>query len=244
MSGLYRTLETSLLGAETTYQHPEQHLPMNLTPDSPAIDVMTDLRRVAAQAISTFCGVEQATERMKNAGVRLLFVINQSYEIQGILTSQDILEEKVVTYMSTHNTRREDITARDLMTPQTQVEVLQMYDVARATVGDIIRTFKQMGRQHVRQRYDRDGRPPLRANDMFFGDAAGDPQPDEAAPVLHEQVDIAELKGFDEFFQPLVVTQVGVIINVDGFVRTAATQVVHGDGPVTCFFQDRYHFTI
>ncbi len=149
MSGLYRTLETSLLGPETTYQHPEQHLPMNLTPDSPAIDVMTDLRRVAAQAVSTFCGIDQATERMKNAGVRLLFVINQSYEIQGILTSQDILEEKVVKYMNAHNTRREDVTVRDLMTPQAQVEVLQMYDVARATVGDLIKTFRQMGRQHA-----------------------------------------------------------------------------------------------
>ena len=93
--------------------------------------------------------VDQATERMKNAGVRLLFVINQSYEILGILTSQDILEERIVTHMNTHNIRREEITARDLMTPQSQVEVLQMYDVARATVGDIIKTFRQMGRQHA-----------------------------------------------------------------------------------------------
>ncbi|MDX1346104.1 MAG: CBS domain-containing protein [Sedimenticolaceae bacterium] len=162
MSGLYRPLETSLLGTETTYQHPEQHLPMNLTPDSPAIDVMTDLRRVAAQAVSTFCGIDQATERMKNAGVRLLFVINQSYEIQGILTSQDILEEKVVKHMNAHNTRREDVTVRDLMTPQAQVEVLQMYDVARATVGDLIKTFRQMGRQHALVVEQIDGKQTIR----------------------------------------------------------------------------------
>jgi CBS domain containing-hemolysin-like protein len=162
MRGLYRTLETSLLGAETTYQHPEQHLPMNLTPDSPAIDVMTDLRRVAAQAVSTFCGIDQATERMKNAGVRLLFVINQSYEIQGILTSQDILDERVVKHMNAHNTRREDVTVRDLMTPQAQVEVLQMYDVARATVGDLIRTFRQMGRQHALVVEEIDGKQTIR----------------------------------------------------------------------------------
>ena len=162
MRGLYRTLETSLLGTETTYQHPEQHLPMNLTPDSPAIDVMTDLRRVAAQAVSTFCGIDQATERMKNAGVRLLFVINQSYEIQGILTSQDILDERVVKHMNAHNTRREDVTVRDLMTPQAQVEVLQMYDVARATVGDLIRTFRQMGRQHALVVEEIDGKQTIR----------------------------------------------------------------------------------
>ena len=149
MSGLYRPLETSLLGPNTTCQRPVQQLPMNLTPASPAIDVMTDLRHVASQAVSPFSGIEQATERMKNACVRLLFVINQSYEILGILTSQDILEERIVTHMNTHNIRREEITARDLMTPQSQVEVLQMYDVARATVGDIIKTFRQMGRQHA-----------------------------------------------------------------------------------------------
>ena len=62
---------------------------------------------------------------------------------------QDIIEERIVTHMNTHNIRREEITARDLMTPQSQVEVLQMYDVARATVGDIIKTFRQMGRQHA-----------------------------------------------------------------------------------------------
>jgi CBS-domain-containing membrane protein len=162
MSGLYRTLETSLLGTDVTYQHPEQHLPMNLTPDSPAIDVMTDLRKVAAQAVSSFCGVDQATERMKSAGVRLLFVINQSYEILGILTSQDVLDEKVVKIMNAHNMRREDVTARDLMTAQGQVEVLQMYDVARATVGDIIRTFKQMGRQHALVVEEIDGKQTIR----------------------------------------------------------------------------------
>lgn len=162
MSGLYRPLETSLLGPNTTCQMPTQQLPMKLTPDSPAIDVMTDLRRVASQAVSSFCSVDQATERMKNAGVRLLFIINQSYEILGILTSQDILEEKVLTYMNTHNTRREDVTVRDLMTPQTRVEVLQMYDVARATVGDLIKTFKQMGRQHALVVEEIDGKQTIR----------------------------------------------------------------------------------
>ena len=162
MSGLYRPLETALLGPNTTCQMPAQQLPMNLTPDSPAIDVMTDLRHVASQAVSSFCVIEQATERMKNAGVRLLFVINQSYEILGILTSQDILEEKIVKHMSTHNMRREEITARDLMTPQGQVEVLQMYDVARATVGDIIKTFRQMGRQHALVVEEIDGKQTIR----------------------------------------------------------------------------------
>ena len=162
MSGLYRPLETALLGPNTKCQMPAQQLPMNLTPDSPAIDVMTDLRHVASQAVSSFSGIEQATERMKNAGVRLLFVINQSYEILGILTSQDILEEKIVKHMSTHNMRREEITARDLMTPQGQVEVLQMYDVARATVGDIIKTFRQMGRQHALVVEEIDGKQTIR----------------------------------------------------------------------------------
>jgi hypothetical protein len=48
------------------------------------------------------------------------------------------------------------------MTPQARVEVLQMYDVARATVGDLIKTFKQMGRQHALVVEEIDGKQTIR----------------------------------------------------------------------------------
>jgi CBS domain containing-hemolysin-like protein len=162
MSGQYRPLETSLLGTEAICQAPNQQLPASVSPDSPAIDVMTDLTRVAAQAITSFSTVDDATERMKNAGVRLLFVTNPQYQVIGILTSQDIKEEKVVTYMNANSSRRDEVTVRDLMTPQVRIEVLQMDDVAKASVGDLIRTFKQMGRQHALVVEEKDGKQAIR----------------------------------------------------------------------------------
>lgn len=149
MSGQYRPVETSLLAPQAACRMPSQQLPANVDADSPAIDVMTDLTRVAAQSITSFSTIDEATERMKNAGVRLLFVTNQQYHVVGILTSQDIKEEKIVTYLNSHSSRRNEVTVRDLMTPQVNIEVLQMTDVARSSVGDIIKTFKQMGRQHA-----------------------------------------------------------------------------------------------
>lgn len=149
MSGHYQSLETFLLEPGAACWQPSQQLPANVTAESPAIDVMTDLTRIAAQSISAFSTIDDAAERMKNAGVRLLFITNQHLQVIGILTSQDILEEKIIKYMSAHSSRREEISVRDLMTPQVRIEVLRMEDVAKARVGDIIRTFKQMGRQHA-----------------------------------------------------------------------------------------------
>jgi Mg2+/Co2+ transporter CorC len=41
-----------------------------------------------------------------------------------------------------------DIMVRDLMTPQSDLEVLKMNDVQNAEVGHIVATLKKSGRQH------------------------------------------------------------------------------------------------
>ena len=38
---------------------------------------------------------------------------------------------------------------RDIMTPRFKLEALTMEEVARARVGDLVETFKRMGRQHA-----------------------------------------------------------------------------------------------
>ena len=152
----------SLLEPEAVCRQPSQQLPANVTAESPAIDVMTDLTRVAAQSITSFSSVDEATERMKNAGVRLLFVTNQQHQVIGILTSQDILDEKIVSWMNAHRSRRDEVTVRDMMTPQVNIEVLKMEEVARAKVGDIITTFRQMGRQHALVVEQENGRQMIR----------------------------------------------------------------------------------
>lgn len=153
----YRILNAGALDVGTGLQRPRQNLPARVTLDSPAIDVMTDLSRVAAEAIPANVSVDYAEARMIASGVRLLFVTNQNNEVLGIITSRDLSGERIVRFITDSHSTRKDLIVRDIMTPQLRVEVLEMNDVATARVGDIVATLKRMGRQHALV-VDRDAR--------------------------------------------------------------------------------------
>jgi CBS domain-containing protein len=145
----YRILNAGALDVGTGIERPRQALPARVTLDSPAVDVMTDLSRVAAEAIPANVSVDYAEARMIASGVRLLFVTNQNNEVVGIITARDLSGERIMRFVTDSNSTRRDIIVRDIMTPQHRVEVLDMSDVSTARVGDIVATLKRMGRQHA-----------------------------------------------------------------------------------------------
>jgi CBS-domain-containing membrane protein len=82
-------------------------------------------------------------------GVRLLFVTDIDDNLLGIVTYSDLRGEKPVQYIKEHGGNREDIMARDIMTPKDNLSALRFADVSRASVGDIIQTMSELGRQHT-----------------------------------------------------------------------------------------------
>ncbi|HET7308280.1 MAG TPA: CBS domain-containing protein [Gammaproteobacteria bacterium] len=128
---------------------PTQSLPEKVTLRSPAIDVMTDLARVAAVTISPNRTMDDALLRMKNNRVRLLLVLNIEGETLGLITARDIQGERPVRFMRELGVARKDVLVRDIMTPREKLEALRMRDVQTASVGDIIETLKLTGRQHA-----------------------------------------------------------------------------------------------
>jgi len=145
----YRILEAGTLDTGVGFQRPRQQLPDRVTLDSPAIDIMTDLTQIAAETVSPNVAIDDAEERMITSGVRLLFVTNPLNRVIGIVTSKDLSGERVLRLVRDSQTARKDLIVRDIMTPQHQIEVLEMGDVATARVGDIVATLKRMGRQHA-----------------------------------------------------------------------------------------------
>jgi len=145
----FRILNAGALDTATGFQRPRQNLPEQVSLDSPALDVMTDLSKVTAEAVSANVSVDDAEEKMISSGVRLLFVINQLNQVIGIVTSKDLSGERILSRINDSKTARKDLIVRDIMTPQHKIEVLEMGDVATARVGDIVATLKRMGRQHA-----------------------------------------------------------------------------------------------
>ena len=79
----------------------------------------------------------------------MLLVTSSSNEVVGLLTSRDLMGEKAIQHLKEVGGNHDEITVGDIMVPQHLVEVLEMNDVVRSRVGDIVTTMKRMGRQHA-----------------------------------------------------------------------------------------------
>ena len=136
------------LRAQTNFIHPPQP-PELIHLDSPATTVMTDFKFVHPVTISEDVPIDVALQRMKTAGVRLLLVINDTDEIVGVVTAQDIMGEKPIKIVEETRVQRSQIKVSTIMTPQQHIEVLNMMSVRNAEVGHIIETLRQLERQHI-----------------------------------------------------------------------------------------------
>lgn len=119
-----------------------------VTVESPALEVMTDLRRVQVVTVEPDEKADVALQQMIHAGVRLLLVTSQADEVVGVLTARDVMGERPVKVASTERIPRDQVTVQHIMTPLEDLDALNLSDVRRARVGDIVVTLRAAGRQH------------------------------------------------------------------------------------------------
>ncbi len=123
--------------------------PGRVTLDDPAFSVMTDLREVSAAVTSPQERIGEAHAQMIRRGVRLLFVLEGSGAVAGVITATDLLGEKPVRFMQTHGVAHADIQVEDIMTPASMLEAIPLQEVAQMRVGHIVATLKAVHRQHL-----------------------------------------------------------------------------------------------
>jgi CBS domain-containing protein len=116
---------------------------------NPAVDVMTDLRQKTAVTVEPNLSIENAELRMRNARVRLLFVLSESGDLIGLITLNDIEGMRPMRFQQEMHISRNEVLVRDVMTSLDKLEALDMHAVGEACVGDIIETLKSTGRQHA-----------------------------------------------------------------------------------------------
>lgn len=118
-------------------------------PDSPATEVMTDLRRISAVTVDAGASIVEANRVMVARGVRALFVVDEGRRVLGIITATDLLGERPMQFAQGRGIRHDEVAVRDIMTPADRLEVLQLRDVLAARVGDVVATLRFAGRQHA-----------------------------------------------------------------------------------------------
>jgi CBS domain-containing protein len=124
-------------------------LPNAVTLSSPALEVMTDLRRVHAGTTEPDTTVEAANAYMMQRGIRSLFVLNQDNILCGVITATDILGEKPLRFIQQRQVKHSEILVSDIMTPLDRLEAIPMKAVENARVGNVIASLRESGRQHT-----------------------------------------------------------------------------------------------
>ncbi|HVA55233.1 MAG TPA: CBS domain-containing protein [Gammaproteobacteria bacterium] len=149
MTRNFKVLPVIMAPTYTSLMRPSDKFPDNVSVQHPAIDVMTDLSRKAAVTVDPDLPIDRAEERMRNGGVRLLFVLSEPGGLLGLITLSDIVGMRPMRFQQEMGVSRTEVLVRDVMTSLDKLEALCMPDVAEARVGDIIETLKRTGRQHA-----------------------------------------------------------------------------------------------
>lgn len=149
MKEKYQSLPVKLASSGTSLMAPQDRLPSSILMSSPAVDAMTDLSKTVPAKIELNVSIDKAEDSMRHNRVRLLFVVNEQDDLEGLITLNDIKGERPLRFQREAGINHGEVLVRDIMTPLDRLEVVSMSDVAEACVGDIIETLSRTGRQHA-----------------------------------------------------------------------------------------------
>ena len=122
---------------------------ISVTPEDPAISVMTDLMHVRAITVDSDQTITFAFDLMKHVEVRMLVVIDRDGLLGGLITARDILGEKPINIMNNERISRDEIKVHQVMTSVSKLNPFNFADVEHATVKDVIIKLRDAGRQHA-----------------------------------------------------------------------------------------------
>jgi CBS-domain-containing membrane protein len=117
--------------------------------DSPALSVMTDFKSVIPVTTGADVPIDEALKKMKTAGVRLLFVVDNLERIIGLITAKDIMGERPIMITQQSRVPRSAITVATIMRAQPEIQVIDIARLRQAQVGDIVETLRALERQHA-----------------------------------------------------------------------------------------------
>ncbi len=117
--------------------------------ESPALQVMTDLTLVRAATTHPSTSLGQAEQMMIYQGVRMLFVVSDMPELEGLITTTDLRGDRAMRIVGERQVRHDELSVADVMTPLSMLDAITLERMGAATVGNVIATLKRFGRNHL-----------------------------------------------------------------------------------------------
>ncbi len=149
MKNEYQDLPHRTLSSGTLITQKKRGEAVKFSLEDPAFSMMTDFKHGRPFSTTSTATIEEINQKMIDCGVRLLFVADSYDALLGLVTYNDIFGEKPVRYLQENGGKREEINAQDIMTHLEHLEALEIDEVLKARIGDIVETMRLSGRQHI-----------------------------------------------------------------------------------------------
>jgi CBS domain-containing protein len=120
-----------------------------VSPDSPAVEAMTDFTRVSVVTIDPDATLANANANMIARGVRLLLVRAEDERLLGLITARDLHGERPQQLANGRSIKPGELRVADLMVPAANIDIVHFREVVYARVSDVLDAMKAQGRQHI-----------------------------------------------------------------------------------------------
>lgn len=126
---------------------PEENYDLSI--DSPALLFFTDFQKNKPLVIDSTTPVLKVKELMQKEHVRLKLVTDDKKHFTGVISSDDLIERKIVQKVS-EGIERHEIIVSELMIPKKNLKALDWLDISKTTtsISDVITALQNNGERH------------------------------------------------------------------------------------------------
>lgn len=121
--------------------------PEELTLASSAVNFFTDFEKVKPLIIDGDTAADTARQMMLKSHVRLKIVVDANNKFIGVVSLDDISDQKITANQSKLN-KRGQILVSDLMNVKSDLRAFDYSEIANSTIEDVIAQLKTNGQQH------------------------------------------------------------------------------------------------
>ena len=114
---------------------------------TPAVEFFTDFEKTPPLVLDASTTAIDAKSMMENTHVHMHVVLNKREQFVGIISAEDLIDRKIVQKIS-EGYKRGEILVSDLMRCKKQLLALDIDEVERASIGEVITALKRYGQQH------------------------------------------------------------------------------------------------
>jgi len=119
----------------------------NISLQTPAMEFFTDFNSTEPFVIDSSVSAVEARRMMMKTHVRLKFVIDERNHFIGVISADDLAERKIVQKVAA-GVKRDDVAITELMTPRNALLALDIEEVKKSTIEEIINLLKDSHQQH------------------------------------------------------------------------------------------------